>query len=220
MLDMAMRDQRPLVYAAPTNAPPHGAARNVASRTAKWVFTRVLAEGDVTAFSSFRLVMGEHGRSVAAYCGPGVYLDVALEWIAGRAAACPVVMRGEGDRPSGYSTRRLFSHFWRLVITSGTRPLRVASAIGVLMAVAGFVLAAALVIGRLFDRVTVQGWTSVVVVLLVGMGAILVTLGAVAEYVGVSAKVAMGRPLYLVTSDPATSPLGRAARPTRPADDD
>ena len=38
---------------------------------------------------------------------------------------------------------------------------------------------------------------------------LLVTLGIIAEYIGTSVKMAMGRPLYLVTSDPADSPLGR-----------
>src|SRR5690606_1129492 len=110
-------------------------------------------------------------------CGPGIYLDVALAWIAGKAAICPVAVRSEGDRPSGYSTRRLLSHFWRLVITSGTRPLRLASAIGLVMAVVGFILALVLAVGRLLDMITVDGWTSVIVVLLVGTGTILVTLG-------------------------------------------
>lgn len=212
LLDTAMREQRPLVYATPANPPPHGRLRNAASRLAKWIFTRLLAEEDASRFSSFRLVLGEHGRSVAAYCGPGIYLDVALAWIAGKAATCPVVVRAEGDRRSGYSGRRLLSHFWRLVITSGTRPLRLASAVGLVMAVAGFLLALVLAIGRILDKITVDGWTSVIVVVLVSTGTILVTLGVIAEYVGVAAKTAMGRPLYLVTSDPATSPLGRSPR--------
>jgi polyisoprenyl-phosphate glycosyltransferase len=212
MLDVAMRTQRPLVYGQPTNPPPHGTLRNAGSRSAKWIFTRLLAEEDASRFSSFRLVLGEYGRSVAAYCGPGIYLDVALAWIVGRAAACPVVVRAESDRPSGYSTRRLLSHFWRLVITSGTRPLRLASAIGLIMAMTGFVLAVVLAVGRLLEVITVDGWTSVIVVLLVGTGTILITLGVIAEYVGVAATTAMGRPLYLVTSDPASSPLGRTGR--------
>ena len=209
MLDVAMDEQRPLVYGTPSNPPPHGPLRNAASRVAKGIFVKVLAEGDAAVFSSFRLIMGEHGRSVAAYCGPGVYLDVALEWITGKAARCPVLVREEGDRPSGYSARRLLSHFWRLVLTSGTRPLRFASLLGLLMATVGFVYALVLLVGRLLDWVTVEGWTSVIVAVLVGTGVVLVTLGIIAEYIGTSVKMAMGRPLYLVTSDPADSPLGR-----------
>jgi glycosyltransferase involved in cell wall biosynthesis len=216
MLDAAMTEQRALVYGTPVNKAPHGTMRNAGSRVAKWLFVKVLAEGDAAVFSSYRLILGEHGRSVAAYCGPGVYLDVALGWISGRAATCPVELRPEGDRPSGYSLRGLLSHFWRLVITSGTRPLRLASLLGLLMASAGFLLAIVLVIGRAVDWIHVEGWTSVIVAVLLGGGTILVSLGVIAEYVGVATKMAMGRPLYLVVSDKATSPLGR--RP--PATDD
>ena len=71
------------------------------------------------------------------------------------------------------------------------------------------------------DEVPVQGWTSVMVVLLVTAGATLFSLGVVAEYLGIAAKSAMGKPLYLVVSDPADGPLGRAtsppARPRSPA---
>ena len=40
-------------------------------------------------FNSYRLMLGEVGRSVAAYAGSGVYLDVALGWVAGTRGYCP-----------------------------------------------------------------------------------------------------------------------------------
>ena len=45
---------------------------------------------DASLFDSYRLVLGEYGRSVAAYAGPGIYLDVALSWVAGHPATAPV----------------------------------------------------------------------------------------------------------------------------------
>src|SRR5207342_3104249 len=93
MLDVAMRERATLVYAEPTNPPPHGPLRNAASRSAKWFFGTFLASGAVSSFQSYRLILGELGRSVAAYAGSGVYLDVALGWVAGSVAHCPVEMR-------------------------------------------------------------------------------------------------------------------------------
>ena len=76
--------------------------------------------------------------------------------------------------------------------------------------------AIALVINRLAGSSTLpQGWTSVIVVLLLGTGAILVTLGVVAEYLGVAVNMAMGKPLYLIVSDPLEGPLGRHPEPER-----
>ena len=41
-LDTAMREQAGVVYAAPTNPPPHGALRNAASRTTKRLASRLV----------------------------------------------------------------------------------------------------------------------------------------------------------------------------------
>ncbi len=208
MLDVAMAEQAPLVYAEPTNPPPHGWIRNAASRGAKWLFVRVLSSGDLPAFESYRLVLGELGRSVAAYAGSGVYLDVAIGWVADRSARCPVELRQEGRR-SGYSFRRLLSHFWKLVISSGTRTLRLVSAAGVAFALIGFVLAAYLLLARLATDRVVQGWTSTMVAFLVGIGLVLFALGVIAEYIGVAVSMAMGKPPYLIATDVARGPLGR-----------
>lgn len=212
LLDVAMRQRATLVYAEPINPPPHGLLRNAASRSAKWVFGTFLSGGSVSSFQSYRLVLGELGRSVAAYAGAGVYLDVALGWVAGTVGHCPVVLREEGDRPSGYSFRRLLSHFWRLVLSSGTRGLRVVSGTGVAIGVLGLLMAAFVVAARVTNAIPVEGWASVIVVVLLGVGAILFSLGMIAEYVGVAVNMAMGKPPYLIVGDPADGPLGRSGR--------
>ena len=50
-------------------------------------------------------------------------------------------LRDEGARRSGYSTRALLSHFVHLVLSSGTRALRMVSALGVLFALGGIAFA-------------------------------------------------------------------------------
>ena len=73
---------------------------------AKRMVTALSGGPDASVFHSYRLVLGEVGRSVAAYAGAGVYLDIALGWVAGRVTTAPVELRDEGeDRTSGYSLR-------------------------------------------------------------------------------------------------------------------
>jgi glycosyltransferase involved in cell wall biosynthesis len=213
-LDTALRENAQLVYAEPTNPPPHGAFRNLTSKGAKWLFATVLAGGATASFQSYRLVLGEVGRSVAAYAGAGVYLDVAMQWVSGPAAGCPVELRDEGERRSGYSLRRLLSHFWRLVLSSGTRGLRLVSVLGVLFATAGIVYALFLLFARATSDQVPQGWTSTMVVVLLSTGAVLFSLGIIAEYIGVAVNMAMGKPPYLIVGDPEDGPLG-SRRPRR-----
>lgn len=208
LLDHALEAHADLVYAKPVNRPPHGFVRNSASRGSKRLLESALGGGRASHFNSFRLVLGEIGRSVAAYAGTGVYLDVALSWVASRVVTAPVTLRSEGDRPSGYSYRRLFEHFWRMVLTSGTRGLRAVTAFGVIFFLAGLAFAIYLVVARIVSGDIPEGWTSQMVLTSVGVGAILVSLGVIAEYLGIAVSTALGRPAYLIVRDPDAGPLG------------
>lgn len=209
LLDTAMARHADVVYAEPTNAPPHGYVRNTASRTSKRILETVFGGGRASNFNSFRLILGEIGRSVAAYSGTGVYLDVALSWVAANIVTSPVELREEGDRRSGYSYKRLMAHFWRMILTSGTRGLRLVTALGALFAVGGIIFAIWLTVMRFAGGDVPEGWTSQMVLTALGTGAILVALGIIAEYIGVAVNMALGKPAYLIVRDPDAGPLGR-----------
>jgi undecaprenyl-phosphate 4-deoxy-4-formamido-L-arabinose transferase len=211
MLDTALEGQAQLVYAAATSPPPHGPIRNLGSGLAKSLAVRVLGERDLVRFSSYRLMLGEIGRGVAAYVGPGVYLDVALSWAFGRTAVCGVEFREGSDRPSGYSFRKLLSHFWQLVVSMGPRPLRLVSFAGVASAFAGVVVAVVVLIERLTGNIKVAGWASLAIIVLLIGGMNLFALGVLAEYVGAAVRMAMGKPLYLIITDPISGPMNRAS---------
>ena len=77
LLDVAVEDEIQLVYARPTNEPPHGWVRNTFSAVAKWIFRKFLGHAHMGEFNSFRLIKGEIARGLAAYCGP----DVTWMWL-------------------------------------------------------------------------------------------------------------------------------------------
>jgi polyisoprenyl-phosphate glycosyltransferase len=202
MLDVAVEGHIQLVYARPMNKPPHGWIRNNFSALAKWIFKNVLGHAHIGEFNSFRLIKGEIARSLAAYCGTGVYLDVALSWVVERGGHCPVLLRTERGRPSSYSYPKLARHFWNLVLTSGTAPLRLVAFIGVSAVILGLVVSAYGVWARLTGRAEVPGWASLVIVVSLFSGLTLFSLGVLAEYMGIAIKMALGKPLYLITSHP------------------
>jgi undecaprenyl-phosphate 4-deoxy-4-formamido-L-arabinose transferase len=202
MLDCAIDRRVRLVYARASNRPPHGLWRNLFSTMARWIFVRVLG-AHTGPFNSFRLIEGEVARGVAAYCGAGVYLDVALSWVVESTGHCPVTLRSERGRHSGYTLMRLLRHFWRLVLTSGTVPLRLISLLGGLSIVFSLVFSVVQVWRRLQHDIPVQGWTSLIIVICLFGGLVLVSLGAIAEYLGFAVSMGMGRPPYLIVSRPA-----------------
>lgn len=207
MLDCAIESDSQLVYAKPINPPPHGWLRNTLSSCAKAISTRLLGNNTIGKFNSFRVVNGEIARTLAAYCGNGVYLDIGLFWITARVSHCPVRLRNEMDRPSGYSFRKLLSHFWSLILTTGTRPLRLITAAGAASIVLAMAIAGYVVYGRLTGQVQVQGWASLMIVVAFFSGMILAALGVIAEYLAVTMGIVMGKPLYVVCSKPVRPKL-------------
>ena len=203
MIDTAYAEGAQLVYGTPTNPPPHGALRNAGSKVAKRIFVNFLADQEFAEFNSYRLVLGEVGRSVAAYTGTGVYLDVALSWVVADVTTCPVTSRDEGRPAGSYSYRRLFSHFGRLVISSGTKPLILVSLLGIAFVILGGLASIWVLIGRLTSDVPVTGWASIFVALMIVGGAILLSLGVIAQYIGAATNMSLGKPLYVVVRDPA-----------------
>ena len=203
MLDRAYDDHAQLVYAAPLNPPPHSALRNAGSRMAKRIFVKFLADQEFAEFNSYRLVLGEVGRSVAAYTGTGVYLDVALSWVVADVTTCPVTVRDEGRPAGNYNYKRLASHFGRLVLSSGTKPLILVAWLGILFVILGGLASIWVLYQRWTGDVPVTGWASMFVALMVVGGAILLSLGVIAQYIGAATNMSMGKPLYVVVRDPA-----------------
>ena len=205
MLDCALDKSLQVVYAEPINPPPHGWFRNKLSWIAKAIANILIGSKNGGQFNSFRLIDGAIARILAAYCGNGIYLDVALSWVAGRIGFCPVTLRNEMDRPSGYSPIKLISHFLRLILGTGSRPLRLITFMGLGSVGVAIALATYAIIQKILGDVPVEGWTSIIIAIAFFSGSILVSLGVIAEYLSLSLSIAMGKPLYIVSTKPIPS---------------
>ena len=208
LLDTALINKCQLVYGRMSNREPHGVLRNTISKSIKkFVLPLLIGKNKLWYFSSFRLMTGEMARVVGAFANQGAYLDIALSWIVRSTQTCDVVFRNELRTSSGYTIRKLIAHFMRLVLSSGTRPLRLITTIGTASFVAGVVGVVHVVIGKLSASYDSNGWASLVSLLLILGGLMLFALGIIAEYIGVLVRRAMGMPLYVVGIGPNQGPL-------------
>lgn len=77
-------------------------------------------------------------------------------------------------------------------------PIRVMSAFGMIFAAIGFIWGITLGILRLFNLIDVDGWTTLMIVVLFSSGLILLTLGILGEYVWRTLDAARNRPVYII----------------------
>jgi hypothetical protein len=201
MLDAAFATRARLVYAVPVDRPPHGRLRNAASRAVKLLARSVLMPGRHVDFSSFRLVHGDLVRALARDAGPNLYLDAALDWVVADPVGHPVRYRAEGRPAGSYSFGRLRQHFWRLVLSSGTRPLRLIAFGGAAFSLLGMAAAVIVVRFGLRGSTGYTGWASTLAAVLVVGGVLMLVLAVVAGYLAILYTTLMGRRAYVVTDD-------------------
>ena len=199
LLDAAIDNDLQIVYAKPNSKDPDSFLRSITSRLSKRVAKLIMGLDNAVYFHSFRIIRGDIGRSLAAYCGYGVYMDVGIHWLADRIGHCRVGMRAEMGRPSGYTYPKLLAHFWGMLLTSGTKPLRLISLFGLLSLLVGLSIGVFAVYEKLVGNVDVQGWTSLVVLICFFSGFILLAIGVIAEYLAIALGISMGKPLYVIS---------------------
>lgn len=125
------------------------------------------------------------------------------------------------ERAPRLAGRSKFS-YWRLwnfalegITSFSTAPLRAATYLGVLVAFAAFVYGVAIILKTLFWGDPVQGWPTMMAVILFLGGVQLIALGVIGEYLGRLYDEAKQRPLYLVDEwCPATAAQHAGHTPT------
>ncbi|MFN8223059.1 MAG: glycosyltransferase family 2 protein [Gaiellales bacterium] len=119
-------------------------------------------------------------------------------WIGFRQIGVPYARDPRFAGATKYPLRKMARLATDAVTSFSTAPIRIVVTLGLLAV--GFCLAALVwtLYLRLFTERTVQGWTSVLVVLLFLGGVQLVSVGIIGQYVGRIFEEVKGRPLYLV----------------------
>lgn len=99
---------------------------------------------------------------------------------------------------SNYNLSKLFSLWMNGFTSFSIKPLRIATYIGVISAVAGFIYALIIVIKHFVWGLAPQGWSSLSSIVLILGGIILIVLGLIGEYVGRIYMCTNATPQYVV----------------------
>jgi dolichol-phosphate mannosyltransferase len=184
------------------------------SRDDPWL-TRVLAEAFYALFRRLALpAMPEHGFDfflidrhvrdlVLELPERNAYLMGMLLWLGFEPALVPYHRQAREHRfgSSMWTLSRKLKYFADAFAAFSFAPLRLATLAGVLLGLAGFGYALAVVAGKLCGWSALEGWSSLMVVLLLVSGVQLCMLGVFGEYLWRNLEESRRRPRYLVEEE-------------------
>ena len=157
-----------------------------------------LTEMPVGGFDCF-VATRRVGQLLSKHARPNVYLPGELLWLGFSRTIIPY---DRLERPAGKSMWT----FWKKLrffidsfVSFSYAPVRISSALGLLLAFAGFVYAVVILWLRITTGFPVEGWASLAVIVLILGGVQLIVLGTLGEYVWRTLDGVRSRSLFIVS---------------------
>jgi glycosyltransferase involved in cell wall biosynthesis len=187
-----------VVYGSP-DIEQHGFLRDQGSRITKLALQSAMNAETARQVSSFRAFRTPIREAFANYRGSFVSIDVLLTW--GTTKFSHVRVRHEPRRVgrSNYTFRMLVTHALNMMTGFSALPLQIASLIGFLFTLFGFVVLAVVLISYVANGgSTVPGFAFLASIIAIFSGAQLFAIGIIGEYLARIHFRSMDRPPYLV----------------------
>jgi undecaprenyl-phosphate 4-deoxy-4-formamido-L-arabinose transferase len=176
----------------------HGLLRDMASRITKWALQSAMGAETARNVSAMRAFRTELREAFANYRSPTVNLDVLLTWATTRFGAVRVRHEERQVGESGYNLRKLITHAVNMMTGFSTLPLQIASIMGFLFAMFGFLILGYVLVRFLLDGSSVPGFPFLASIIAIFSGVQLFALGIIGEYLARMHFRTMDRPPYLV----------------------
>jgi undecaprenyl-phosphate 4-deoxy-4-formamido-L-arabinose transferase len=182
--------------------------RNVAARMVRYSLRSSM--GDVAAsVSPFRAMRTPVRDAFASFAGPYVSIDVLLSWGTSRFSSVDVAHAEREAGPSTYSFGKLASLALTMLTGFSTRPLRVASLLGLVSTLLGLIVLVYVVVRLIVEGNPVPGFPFLAAMIAIFSGAQLLTLGIFGEYLGRIHVRTMDRPAYAIRQQVGADPGDR-----------
>jgi undecaprenyl-phosphate 4-deoxy-4-formamido-L-arabinose transferase len=153
------------------------------------------AANDVSAYRAFRARLR---AAFADFSGPYVSIDVLLGWATSRIGSVVVEHHPRAAGESNYGFLRLVRHAFNVLTGFSTRPLRLASLIGLATIVFGVAVLIDVIVRFFTSGREVPGFAFLASIIAIFAGAQLLSLGLIGEYLARVHMRVMERPAYAV----------------------
>jgi len=136
-------------------------------------------------------------------------------WVGYKSIGIPYMPLPRTHGESTFSRLRLIGLAWTGITSFSVMPLRLASAVGGLLALLAFLYGTSVVIDKLFFHESVPGWPTVIASIMFFSGVQLLFIGILGEYLARIYDEVKGRPSYIVAEYLASKSASKSPRPKK-----
>jgi len=162
----------------------HSVFRNLGSRFNDIVANIILNKPKNLYLSSFKLLRKYMVNEIVKYDLPYPYIDGLILRTTDNIGKIKVIHDARKEGKSGYTFKKLISLWLNMFTSFSVLPLRIATIIGFIFAVIGFVLGIVSVIEKFINPELPAGYTFMFVFVAISSGIQLVAIGMLGEYIG------------------------------------
>lgn len=196
----ALAEGNDVVYGS-ADDPQHGFARNLATRLAKLALRPAIGSEIARHASAFRAFRTDLRDAFADFRGPDVSLDVLLSWGTKRFGAVPVAHHRRAGGRSNYTFGKLAGHALTVLTGFSTRPLRIASLVGLSFTLFGLAVLVLVLVRYFVEGDQVPGFPFLASLVAILSGVQLLTLGVIGEYLARVHLRVLDRPPYAIREE-------------------
>jgi undecaprenyl-phosphate 4-deoxy-4-formamido-L-arabinose transferase len=194
-----------VVYGIP-DVQKNGFFRTISSRSTKWLMGLALGSPNITRSGAFRAFRAQVREAFIDYRSQFVSIDGLLGWGTSKFSYVPVRHDPRYTGKSNYTFLKLVRHTFNMVTGFSILPLRLASLLGFVFTIFGF-LVLVYVIGRdLIQGNPVQGFPFLASIIALFSGVQLFTMGIFGEYLARMYFRLMGSPPSVTRETVGLSP--------------
>lgn len=187
-----------VVYGTPLEE-AHGLWRNFSSSLVKWALrtsVHIPYADKISAFRAFRTSLRDN---FAHYFNTYVSIDVLLAWGTSKIGFVKVEHHERKLGKSQYTFYKLLRHASNMMFGFSVVPLRIASILGFIFTLFGFVILAYVLIRYLVQGGAVPGFSFLASTVAIFSGIILFVLGIIGEYLARMYTNMMSKPQYMLS---------------------
>jgi undecaprenyl-phosphate 4-deoxy-4-formamido-L-arabinose transferase len=176
----------------------HPRWRRLTSVLIRRLFYLLLGYSEANQISSFRAFRTQLRNGFASNLGPSISIDSLLTWSTESFIHINVEHRKRLSGKSNYGMIRLIQHMINSATGYSVVPLRLATTLGSIVTILGFVMFLWVTLRPLLTGVSVPGFPLLAASLAIFSGTQLLVLGILGEYIGKMHFRVMNKPSYVI----------------------